>query len=591
MTKAELIRKLARKNGVPDSEAKVFFEIFLQHLSSLLAPGEAINIDDLGFFQLRKGKIKNSNPPADKENKAEVYSDLIICTPTQKESDNSGEMLIFNVPAVKTMSYNVVDSYFSLSAGKPIIPLRGVKNTEFFIPPSGTELRRLLETKVDNLVSQSEVVKNYKKGNEYLFISPESYNADQFEINWGEFSDKQKETEETGIESIPWDFGEDISKQIEEESILDIEKDESLPPIVNESVSWDFGSEYLEDHITSPDEQKKLQDSDEQPKNFKRVKSFTKEHPSQKSPGLITRSEENLSWSFGEAGEKKPEETNDDQFYKKHYVEPVPDEKGFTEVINKRKTYDIELSNRDQARLDSIIKEELQKGEEPDSEDVSSGFYKEEKQPEPKKETISSSSYKKEYYSRRRSTPVFIIALFVISAVAAALFIFLKESTQLNVKEGEHQALIAKPSVPTVIDRNYDVPVTYPYQKRENLSGISLPTAKVSEPVPQKQITAGNEVENVTPKSVTRSSPEAVTRPSSGSVKLKNNLYREGNTYTVQISSWKSKSKAEAEVQKLRNKNLDAFVERAEVPGKGFWYRVKIGNIKTQAEAEKYLIE
>ena len=42
MTKAELIRKIAKHAGVPDSEAKIFFELLLKKSSDLLKAGEAI---------------------------------------------------------------------------------------------------------------------------------------------------------------------------------------------------------------------------------------------------------------------------------------------------------------------------------------------------------------------------------------------------------------------------------------------------------------------------------------------------------------------------------------------------------------------
>ena len=61
MTKAEIIRKLARRVGVQDMEAKIFFEIFLRKVSLQLNPGETIKVNNLGFFQVRTGKIRKSS--------------------------------------------------------------------------------------------------------------------------------------------------------------------------------------------------------------------------------------------------------------------------------------------------------------------------------------------------------------------------------------------------------------------------------------------------------------------------------------------------------------------------------------------------
>ena len=59
MTKAELIRKIAKRSGVPDSEAKIFFEIFLKRISVLLKPGEAIKLNAFGYFNYRKALVQS----------------------------------------------------------------------------------------------------------------------------------------------------------------------------------------------------------------------------------------------------------------------------------------------------------------------------------------------------------------------------------------------------------------------------------------------------------------------------------------------------------------------------------------------------
>ena len=63
MTKAELIRKVAKRAGIPDQEAKFFFELFLKKASLKLHPGETIKLKGLGYFQLKKGRIKKTGTP------------------------------------------------------------------------------------------------------------------------------------------------------------------------------------------------------------------------------------------------------------------------------------------------------------------------------------------------------------------------------------------------------------------------------------------------------------------------------------------------------------------------------------------------
>src|SRR5574337_57544 len=97
MNKAEIIRKISKKAGVPDTEAKKFFEIFLKHASDLLKPGESLKIHGIGSFQLRVGQIENRNAHASGENF--LYSDLIVFTESENNEPSENEETIFNVPS------------------------------------------------------------------------------------------------------------------------------------------------------------------------------------------------------------------------------------------------------------------------------------------------------------------------------------------------------------------------------------------------------------------------------------------------------------------------------------------------------------
>ena len=61
--------------------------------------------------------------------------------------------------------------------------------------------------------------------------------------------------------------------------------------------------------------------------------------------------------------------------------------------------------------------------------------------------------------------------------------------------------------------------------------------------------------------------------------------YSDGR-YTIQVSSWKTRSKAEREVQRFGDLGLDAWVEAADLPEMGGrWYRVRIGSFADIPEA------
>jgi len=55
--------------------------------------------------------------------------------------------------------------------------------------------------------------------------------------------------------------------------------------------------------------------------------------------------------------------------------------------------------------------------------------------------------------------------------------------------------------------------------------------------------------------------------------------------FTVQISSHSSEEEAKAKAQELTAKGLKAFYVPAEVPGRGTWYRVNVGQFSSRQEA------
>ncbi len=62
----------------------------------------------------------------------------------------------------------------------------------------------------------------------------------------------------------------------------------------------------------------------------------------------------------------------------------------------------------------------------------------------------------------------------------------------------------------------------------------------------------------------------------------------EDGLFTVQISSWRSSEKAEREAERFQRAGYSAFVQRANLPAKGgAWYRVRVGQFNTRAEAER----
>ncbi len=57
---------------------------------------------------------------------------------------------------------------------------------------------------------------------------------------------------------------------------------------------------------------------------------------------------------------------------------------------------------------------------------------------------------------------------------------------------------------------------------------------------------------------------------------------------TIQVASFNDQAQANERVGRLKSSGVDASVVRAEIPGKGTWYRVRIGRFGTRDEAMSY---
>lgn len=77
---------------------------------------------------------------------------------------------------------------------------------------------------------------------------------------------------------------------------------------------------------------------------------------------------------------------------------------------------------------------------------------------------------------------------------------------------------------------------------------------------------------------------------SQADVNVKDMIFFNGKEYSLQISAWRNKRKAESEVQKLKQKGHNSFLVQAELPSRGgTWYRVRVGFFPTIEETEAYM--
>jgi cell division septation protein DedD/nucleoid DNA-binding protein len=675
MTKTELVRKIAKNVGVPDTDAKIFFELFLKRISALIAVGQSIFVKDFGYFHLIKGSIKKPVFSSKESEVSEEAVEFVLFSEDKDLRNSETKGLVFNIPFFDEEDYHPIDSAFSLSIGKPLIPLRGVPFDNIYMPASGYEYRRLIESKVEKIIASSEIAES-EENFPTLVIDARSYNSNQVQLQWDDtsvidtieqqqgdseigtdlkpqLSDYEKHTKE--LKNIAWDFGEVFSKQIEAESILDI---------ADEHISMDNASKHktkiAEDSIKNEKEssnqnliQQDLLSQKELSSEPEFAEEITLDKSSEKLNELLENEnetseifekeilEQSIVENLDDISELKNEiviedtfdkeksdlidgvstsnEISDEEFWKStsKYFEPYKPgtEKNTDEEFEEVKSTIDNLGEFDSQDSDQILDEEIKDVIESEINfnnndsilDESDTEIENEVQEnildvnneETKIELEKIEEQKVEYFepAKKRNLIPFIVFPLLVIGLSLALYWYLEFYKKSEITPAVKQIAL-KTDNAKIVQRDFDIPITYPYLPRVNETSISETVTTKNEDqnlASEKNKIVKTEPVNTEIKTVEKEIPkQTVTEtkqtvnpvsPTSKALNVGNNIYKYGNYFVVQVAAFRSSSISENEAGKYRNKGLNAFVEAAEIPGRGTWYRVRVGNFNSKEEA------
>ncbi|GIK21263.1 MAG: hypothetical protein F9K42_05735 [Ignavibacterium sp.] len=691
MTKAELIRKLAKNSGIPDQDAKIFFELLLKRISSDTKIGQSLFLNGFGYFYLIKGSIKKPVYSYNDNEVSEEEIDLILFSEESdlKNSDTKG--LVFSIPFSDDDDFHPIDAAFSLSIGKPLIPLRGVPFDDIYIPTSGYEYRRLIESKVDKVISNA-VIAELAESFPILVIDARSYNSNQVQLKWTdtadaetsekvipdeqpvqktELSEYEKQTQE--LKNIAWDFGEDLSQQIEAESILDIadekisfdlnqKKDETTQDEIKQEKFNEENTETLieesfieigEKDLTKPVEISLSENADtESSEKLDELLNFnenTSEVKNEDADVISSESSEPLliqSDISGNSDEllideiqideiqnddtseqtieitETPDSDEDKQFWEntsKYFETYIPNKsQGESKDVEAAVSSDNEIINEDHNHSEEIKEDtypELSEAEnesasnlqeETNRNDISDVESIEEDEEAVKEQT----EQKAEYYEpvEKKNYLPFIIFPLIVIVLSLALYWYLEffQKKEIPVKNVNISLNTANT---TVIKRDYDIPVSTPYPLQTEGTTLNQNAATseevVKEDVKKEDVVINEQVDKqpevkIEKKEVKPEPPAIIpdikplssttttlTKPKA--LNVGNNIFKYGDYFVVQVASFRASSISENEAGKYRNKGYNAFVETAEIQGRGTWYRVRVGNFSTKEEAQNFI--
>lgn len=589
MTRSELIRKISKRAGVPDSETKVFFEIFLKRLSAILVTGQAVYLKGIGYLYFVQGNMKKFQDETEQVNLKPENIELLYFTEKPVTDIYSSNGLFFIVPVPDEDDFNAVDSAFSLSFGKPLIPFKGIVETEFFIPHTGSELRRLIESKVDKTIEYADLI----EGTEF---ADTVIDVDQILLTRGK-EHLSEDVSDFSFEDLLSD--KDILKEIEEDAIIDLAEtvDDKKSRDSKPMLSWDFDSfEELHDI----DDKNEIQDKNETEQELTDEGKIKSASENKETDLDADKYDETIVLEPSEKFERV--KTLTDVF------DEVPDEKeeNISPLLKGKEK--IEIEDTLSEKIQSVKKEpefiELNTAARLGLEQKEKSKQKIEKQiqqpvSEPSIESLTFSEKRNKFRQRQRSKSSNVLP-FVMLALSIAIIVYGVYYYLTNIKDAGKKPdteLIVQFNTDgmKVVERDFDFPVSYPYPKRtgstedpENIFNLmqeeqvaNLPdTSPETSVIEEQPIVISEETKPV----VNNQPPPGIEK------RIGVNLFQYGDVYVVQVAAFRSLSVAENEAGRFRNKGHNAFVERAEVDG-SYWHRVKVGNFTDLEEAKKFAVQ
>jgi len=618
MNKAELVKIISKKAAVSETSSKELFDFFLRKIADELQPGDSAQFSNVGYFFLRKGKIKKEGKDAEGE-KVE-YLDLIIFSSESQFNIKSPDNLVFSVPELKDTEQDNLDAHFSLSAGKPVLADLDSKST-FVSDSHEFDTDKKLLRKVESLMVNLEIEERNQVDSEFFLIDMKTIDEDQFEIELDEES-KRKNSEKISDSTIhsseklinrAWDFGKDLTKQIKEESISEVTEEENVTKVKNETTGWDFGKRFSDVPRPLDKSGKKELDKTEPEETSVKKKDFDDgklkdkiepEETTIKKTEIENLEIENLDIEMDDFQVSEKEEKIGKFERVRSITSSLSEEASSDEVRGFEDFLDDNINTEDEEiDYNKEFKKIISKAEQFRSEETKKSVEETdviEKKKGNAQKYIKLNRAEAVRQHRRETRKISatkfltIAAIFII--VAAVFYLLMKESGTTEIVE-EPLHPIERIDNATYIERTYDIPVTYPYLKPETemkVIGLSLidtkdvkPEKVIEDKQPPKKV-----VETKPPikKEVAEEKPTVsfpVKKPSGTPLQKAYNIYIYEDIYIVQVASLRKKNAAENEAAKYIAKGYNAFLEEAIIDGVT-WHRVRVGNFDTLEKAKQF---
>ncbi|MCS7054243.1 MAG: SPOR domain-containing protein [Ignavibacterium sp.] len=366
-----------------------------------------------------------------------------------------------------------------------------------------------------------------------------------------------EEEEEIIEDDISWDkIISEIKIDEDDFNVEEIIKDEqSLPNQEDDKSDFQSSSEIISEIQEPINEPEIFEKSDDESKN-EIIDNIITEIKSEEESDLIAEIENETS-------------------NKEDFVDQILDEtiENFDKEENSEITEDEEIFNSqdeivDESELEKVEEELLQKSE------VTESIQEEKK---------------------TNSAKIIILASVLILIISAALVYYFYPQYFEIIKPKE---IVITPSIndkeAVRIERDFLIPITYPYPpaeiQNESLLLNNLNKDTITK-IETKTLSSSSEIKSVEEKKNVPSIQEVEKKDlrnqtTERSEKISETISIVNGVIIVQVASFKSEVIANREVEKLKSKGYSAYVEKADIPNRGSWYRIKVRGFKSVEEGK-----
>ncbi len=556
MTKSEVIKKIARLAGIPETEAKRFFEILLDKLYFHLKNNNIVTIEEIGEFRL--GKFDRIGHKEESfENK------FIFLLPTiqkenfhQKNEKESVQPLVFNIPQGMQVEENILDEHFSLSIGKPLIPIGEISSDDFyFYPKTGQSFLKSLENEAVKIIDSKAVILQqsiadddlvFSETDDWQVVTSKRDNPFFKEYSIDELEDQlADELIEESDENIPWDFGK---VEFDEDEISDKLIEDEVTSLKDEKISWDFGNQTdSEDILVEEDPDDSVDEENEADLSEDIETDYNEEEEEE-----ISESEETEKLVESETVTTESLDNENEDIFS-HYADSS-NESEVDEVITEFE--EKELNQQ-------IPYVETDKTDSPDFTEEEIIHYK-----------------KYEYQTKKRATNVFWIALFGMLLIPIFIyFVWSNPSLKELVFGAKQEPIIAEETEsPVIIERDYTVPVSIP--KDDNIVASAEPKEEIKEELtPEVKV-------DVQPVPTTIS---AIPVEQGEFVFVKDLIYSRSNQFYVQVSSWQTIYSARTDSANYVRRGFSSHIFTSYISNlKRTQHRVLVGPFENRTKADEF---